>query len=211
MTLGKKIKAYRESLNLTQSDLAKRLGTTKQTIFKYENEIITNIPSDKIETLANLFGISPAVLMGWENAEPIRSKPTKQIPVFGTIYPDAAKLTENTQFNSSVRAKISVIIENAENLDARVLHSKTKPFQIYSKEPIKSKDGKTYNYSILVSGRYKVGERLVPYMVTLGFQSEEDFNEVTPVCLQYVNLENGFVYNNIAPEDDILEKLSAKK
>ena len=31
-----------------------------------ENNIITNIPSDKIEGLARVFNISPAVIMGWD-------------------------------------------------------------------------------------------------------------------------------------------------
>ena len=42
------------------------VGTTKQTIFKYENNIVTNIPSDKVEKIAAALGVSPADLLGWE-------------------------------------------------------------------------------------------------------------------------------------------------
>ncbi len=66
MTIGEKIKALRTEKGLTQPELAKKINTTKQAIFKYENGIVTNIPSDKIEKLAELFGVSPAYLMGWE-------------------------------------------------------------------------------------------------------------------------------------------------
>ena len=52
MTIGERIKSCRETANLTQDELAKRLATTKQTIYKYENNIVTNIPSDKIEKMA---------------------------------------------------------------------------------------------------------------------------------------------------------------
>lgn len=67
MTIGERIKSCRETANLTQDELAKRLATTKQTIYKYENNIVTNIPSDKIEKMAELFNVTPAFLMGWED------------------------------------------------------------------------------------------------------------------------------------------------
>ena len=49
MTIGDRIKQLRRKNSLTQDDLAEKLSTTKQTIHKYENNIITNIPADKIE------------------------------------------------------------------------------------------------------------------------------------------------------------------
>lgn len=67
MTIGERIKSCREKANLTQDELAKRLATTKQTIYKYENNIVTNIPSDKIEKMAELFNVTPGFLMGWED------------------------------------------------------------------------------------------------------------------------------------------------
>ena len=66
MTKGEIIKSYRLKNNFTQQEIADKLGVTKQTLHKYENGIITNIPSDKIEELANIFDISPAYLMGWD-------------------------------------------------------------------------------------------------------------------------------------------------
>ena len=47
MSIGKRIKEIRISKNITQDELALKIGTTKQTIYKYENEIVTNIPSQK--------------------------------------------------------------------------------------------------------------------------------------------------------------------
>lgn len=73
MTIGERIKALRESNKMTQTDLAERIGTTKQNVYKYENGIITNIPSDKIEQIAKLFDVSPAYIMGWtEKSAPIK-------------------------------------------------------------------------------------------------------------------------------------------
>lgn len=67
MDLGKKIKLLREQKGLTQTELAKHINSTKQTIFKYESGIITNIPMDKLITIAKVLGCSPSYLLGWEN------------------------------------------------------------------------------------------------------------------------------------------------
>lgn len=69
MTKGEKIKKLRISEGLSQIELANMLNTTKQNIYKYESGIVTNIPSDKIEQIANIFKVSPCYIMGWdENA-----------------------------------------------------------------------------------------------------------------------------------------------
>ncbi len=65
MSIGQRIKSLRLKNNLTQDDLALKLHTTKQTIYKYENGIISNIPSSKIETIATIFHTTPEYLMGW--------------------------------------------------------------------------------------------------------------------------------------------------
>lgn len=67
MAKGDRIRALRERFGLTQDELAEKIGTTKQTIYKYETGVITNIPSDKIEEMAALFGVSPSYLMGWDD------------------------------------------------------------------------------------------------------------------------------------------------
>lgn len=36
-------------------------------MYKYENNIITNVPSDKIEAIASFLHIAPSDIMGWEN------------------------------------------------------------------------------------------------------------------------------------------------
>ena len=55
MGIGKIIRKFRTDKKLTQTELAEMIGTTKQNIYKYETGIITNIPSDKIEAMANIF------------------------------------------------------------------------------------------------------------------------------------------------------------
>lgn len=69
MTIGQRIKIARENKNMTLDEVAKRCNTTKQTIFKYENEIVTNIPYDKIVLLSKALGVSPSYLFGWDEKE----------------------------------------------------------------------------------------------------------------------------------------------
>ena len=65
MTVGERIKKVRNKLGMSQVDFADKINVSKQTLYKYENNIITNMPSDKIEAAARLGNVSPAYLMGW--------------------------------------------------------------------------------------------------------------------------------------------------
>lgn len=66
MTKGQRIKELREKCGFTQEELAKKLDTTKQTIHKYEKDIVTNIPSDRIEALSKVLNSTPEYILGWE-------------------------------------------------------------------------------------------------------------------------------------------------
>ena len=94
LSIGAKIKKERLGKGYTLDELAKKVGTSKQTIFRYEADAISNIPPDKIEALAFALGTTPAYLMGWESEDseeallkrrgimPIRKK---RIPLCGKI------------------------------------------------------------------------------------------------------------------------------
>ena len=75
MSVGLRIKLAIEKKNLTLEEVAKRCETTKQTIFKYENEIVTNIPYDKIVLLSKALDVSPSYLFGWDEKENSPSEP----------------------------------------------------------------------------------------------------------------------------------------
>lgn len=67
MTVGDRIRKQRELLEISQTELAEKVKISKQTLYKYEKNIITNIPSDKIEKLANVLHVSESFLMGWDD------------------------------------------------------------------------------------------------------------------------------------------------
>lgn len=98
MNIGKNIKSKRLENNFTLEDLAKKVGTSKQTIQRYETGVIANIPSDRIELLANALQTTPAFLMGWESdsveSQNVQDNPikniiplpqTKKLPLLGAI------------------------------------------------------------------------------------------------------------------------------
>ena len=70
MGVGLNIRKAREAYGMSQTDLSKKIGVSKQTLYKYENEIVTNIPSDKIEKIAEVLRVEPGDLMGWEHEVP---------------------------------------------------------------------------------------------------------------------------------------------
>ena len=75
MSVGQRIKIAREQKNMTLDEVAKRCETTKQTIYKYENEIVTNIPYDKIVLLSKALDVTPSYLFGWDEKKSSPSEP----------------------------------------------------------------------------------------------------------------------------------------
>ena len=88
--LSNKLKELRKAKRLTLEELADAVGTSRQTIHRYENGTITNIPPDKVVSLAQALETTPAYLMGWENEgfsgyENITPLTTKRLPILGEI------------------------------------------------------------------------------------------------------------------------------
>ena len=71
MSIGKKIRELRESRNMSLEDVARLCGTTRQAIYKYENEIVTNIPYDRIILLAKALNTTPSQLFDWNEDKKI--------------------------------------------------------------------------------------------------------------------------------------------
>lgn len=69
MTVGERIREARIHNGFTQERLGQLCGIAKQTIYKYEKGIITNIPVENVQTIANVLGTSAAALMGWDETD----------------------------------------------------------------------------------------------------------------------------------------------
>lgn len=84
MKTGDKIRLLRLKNKMSQEELGKKLNISKQAVYKYEKDIIDEIPLSKIKLLADIFQVSPAYLTGWEHVEPTVQKAVK-IPVLGRV------------------------------------------------------------------------------------------------------------------------------
>lgn len=62
---GKRIKARRKDLGMTQEELGQKAGVTKATINKYETGIVQNLKRSTIEDMAKALNVSPSYIMGW--------------------------------------------------------------------------------------------------------------------------------------------------
>ena len=108
MTVGQRIKHKREQFNISQTDFAKKIGVSKQTLYKYENDIITNIPSSIIENIAKALLTTPEYIMGW--SEDPAEKITKEMAE------DALAKKLFDKYNSvspEIRAAIDTLLETA--------------------------------------------------------------------------------------------------
>ena len=101
-SIGTKLKTLRENKKLTLDEVAEKVGTTRQTLFKYENGIVTNIPSNKLEDLAGFYGVSPAYLMGWDDRH-IRNTSAHGAAFFGNAAPTVEQSAEYKALKFSIK------------------------------------------------------------------------------------------------------------
>lgn len=78
VTVGDRIRQVRQEQDVTQQELADYIGVSKQAVYKYENNIVTNIPTDKVDAIAKRLKVSPAYLMGWEEQPQLKKNYTKE-------------------------------------------------------------------------------------------------------------------------------------
>ena len=88
--MEKRIKEIRLQKKLTLLEVAKRLGVSEATAQRYESGEIKNLKYDTIVALAELFNVSPAYLMGWDDtAAPSSSNiimpSAKKLPIVGVV------------------------------------------------------------------------------------------------------------------------------
>ena len=89
--LSRNLKRLRKEKRLTLEEIAAAIGTSRQTIHRYENGTITNIPPEKVEQLAKLLEVTPSELMGWEGGEKLFGVAgvlpisMKKLPILGEI------------------------------------------------------------------------------------------------------------------------------
>lgn len=67
MTVGERIRQQRESVGMSQEELAKRMGyKDRSSISKIEKDSDKNVTLEIVQKAADILGCSPLKLMGWE-------------------------------------------------------------------------------------------------------------------------------------------------
>lgn len=105
MDLGKKIRAHRDELGLTQAELADKLGLTYSSVSQWESGRAT--PRTPIlRQLAELFDTTVADLMGEDTAEAAISGTSRMVPLLGFAHMgepcDEGSLSDEVEVPASI-------------------------------------------------------------------------------------------------------------
>ena len=60
------LKAKRKELGLTLAQIAEKIGVTEATVQRWESGNIKSLRHERIAKLADILGVTPSVLMGWD-------------------------------------------------------------------------------------------------------------------------------------------------
>ena len=134
--IGDRIVTARKNAGYSQTELATAIGISKQLLYKYEVGKITNIPSDRIEKIAEITHVSPAYIMGWidtptltEKDAPIASNlisvRPREIPILGTICAgDGIYAEENYEgtftLDKSISADFAIWVKGDSMINANI-------------------------------------------------------------------------------------------
>lgn len=87
MDMGDRIKELRILNGWSQEELGERLGLKRAAINKYETGSVENIKRSTIQKMADIFGVSPAYLLAFDDEEENETKKVevRMIPLVGKI------------------------------------------------------------------------------------------------------------------------------
>ena len=129
-TKGERIRDAREARKMSQEELGRACKTTKQTIYKYESGLVTNIPLDRLEAIADALGVSSAYLAGWDTmssgAQNMISVPEmERVPLVGAIACGTPTLAEQNVEGSvdmpeHIRADFALRCKGDSMINARI-------------------------------------------------------------------------------------------
>ena len=91
MDLGKRLKAKRKEKNISAEYLAKELGISVSTVYRYEDSSILKIPVSTFEKMCDVLGTTPAQMMGNVPEKTVDIKSGNDLPVNFDNPKDAVK------------------------------------------------------------------------------------------------------------------------
>lgn len=125
MTMGQRIKACRKAANLTQKELAAKMGVKEAAISKWEHGRVDTIPRSTIKALADLFGVHPCYLMAFSNdPRPVNGGSSIYDRVAGELGKEASDIlkdfmTLNDQGKQLALSMIQALVCNPSNTEQK--------------------------------------------------------------------------------------------
>ena len=109
MTIGDRIRIKRLEKRMTQEELSIIAKTSKPNINRYEKNVITNIPLEKIERIAEALDVSPTYLLGWDKEPSEILDPVERELIFIYRKADARQKMRIDGFVSEIAKEIESI------------------------------------------------------------------------------------------------------
>lgn len=78
MDIGKRIKERRKALGMSVEDLARAIGKSRATVYRYENGYIESLPTEALVPVIDALQTSPDYLIGWTDDPTPRLKVEKE-------------------------------------------------------------------------------------------------------------------------------------
>lgn len=124
-SFGQNLRKLREEQGLSMAELAKRVGTSRQTVHRYESGVIANIPTDRVELLATALSTSPSRLYGWDEEGERLVKGMHAVPLLGDIACGEPILAQQTHgayimANDGIKADFCLRAKGDSMKDARI-------------------------------------------------------------------------------------------
>ena len=124
MSIGDRIRARRIELNMTQDELAQKLGYhSRSTINKIEKDS-RNLTQSKIKAIADALETTPSYIMGWEDYDKgvDTAKLAGEVEIFEQIEKHYGKeaveaFASYIELSTSERAKFASLVEKYSHLD----------------------------------------------------------------------------------------------
>lgn len=111
MSMAERIKELRLAAGLTQEELGEKLGLQKSAIAKYENGRVENIKRSTIQAMADLFGVRPSYILGFDDEEDEPNTVTYYID------PEAAEIAQEVYD----RPELKMLFDASRNVSAEDL------------------------------------------------------------------------------------------
>lgn len=126
MEMGKRIRDLRIQKGMTQEELGRVIGVQKSAIRKYESGAVENIKRSSIDKMAQLFGVTPSFLMGWD--ENIVREAGQAVDDYN------AALAETKDWDPKSKALLALLTdEKLKNVNNRLSEEDIEFFNLYNR------------------------------------------------------------------------------